>query len=314
MKTVLRYYGSQCQSSEPEYLVFSLLLSACNKNPNKWWIFRKIVIGQQSRCFPYFLSIIHRVIWPLFSISKAQKMSSFFFLNEIKSQSKFGLEVTFQWKLLHWGTVRYLMNWIPGCLIQTERDLTSIFHWYRKKPSSVFTSLPPKHESMKANLSQKAMKLGPNDNCFTEELVGIILTEFRLFISFWKRFDLYFPFLKPKKRALFFFFYFWMKSNLSQNLALKLASNENYFTEELLGILWIEFKLFISNWKRFDPYYFPLLKTKKRAHFLLPFLQSKWKYESMKPNLSQKAMKLAPNDKYLTEEHHIYTYTLYSKQ
>ena len=31
-----------------------------------------------------------------------------------------------------------------------------------------------------------------------------------------------------------------MKSNLSQDLALKLASNENYFTEELLGILWID--------------------------------------------------------------------------
>ena len=70
-----------------------------------------------------------------------------------------------------------------------------------------------------------------------------------------------------------------MKSNLSQNLALKLVSNENYFTEELLGILWIEFKLFISNWKRFAPY-FPLLKTKKQARFLLPFHQSKWKYEA----------------------------------
>ena len=28
------------------------------------------------------------------------------------------------------------------------------------------------------------------------------------------------------------------------NLVLKLASNENYFTEELVGILWSEFKLF----------------------------------------------------------------------
>ena len=31
----------------------------------------------------------------------------------------------------------------------------------------------------------------------------------------------------------------------------------------------------------------------------------------MKPNLSQKAMKLAPNDNYSTEEHHIYTFIHY---
>ena len=36
-----------------------------------------------------------------------------------------------------------------------------------KKPSSIFTSLD---ESMKSNLSQKAMKLGPNDNYFSDEL------------------------------------------------------------------------------------------------------------------------------------------------
>ena len=89
-----------------------------------------------------------------------------------------------------------------------------------KKPSSFFTSLD---ESMEPNLSQK----------FTEELVGISWIEFKLFISNWKRFDLYFPLLKPKKRAGFFFF--WMKAfewNLGQK-ALKLASNDNYFTEEL---------------------------------------------------------------------------------
>ena len=35
-----------------------------------------------------------------------------------------------------------------------------------------------------------------------------------------------------------------MKVNISQNLALKLGPNENYFTEELVGILWTEFKMF----------------------------------------------------------------------
>ena len=65
------YYGTTVsvptsKRSEPEYLILSLLLSACNKNPYKWWIFRKIVTGQQSWCFPYFLSIIYRVILPKF--------------------------------------------------------------------------------------------------------------------------------------------------------------------------------------------------------------------------------------------------------
>ena len=149
---------------------------------------------------------------------------------------------------------------------------------------------------MKANLSQNlALKLASNDNYFTEELVGILSIEFKWFISNWKRFDLYFPLLKPKKQAPSFFF--WMKANLNQNLALKLGPNENYFTEELVGILWIVFKLFISNWKRFDRY-FPLLKTKKRAHFYFPSAKAN---ESMKANLSQKALKLASNDNSFTE-------------
>ena len=47
-----------------------------------------------------------------------------------------------------------------------------------KKRARFFTSLPPKHEIMKANLSQKAMKLAPTTttqlqhtthNYFTEE-------------------------------------------------------------------------------------------------------------------------------------------------
>ena len=47
-----------------------------------------------------------------------------------------------------------------SCLFQTERDLTLL---KPKKLSSLFSSLLPKHESMKPNLRQKAMKLGPND-------------------------------------------------------------------------------------------------------------------------------------------------------
>ena len=74
------------------------------------------------------------------------------------------------------------------------------------------------------------------ENFFTEELVGILWTEFKLFISNWSRFDLDFP-LQSQKNGLFFFFFFWVKANFSQNLALKLAPNENYFTGELISFL-----------------------------------------------------------------------------
>ena len=80
----------------------------------------------------------------------------------------------------NWGNGRYL--WIDFMLL--------ISNWKRFDPAKakkmelvIFTSLPPKYESMKPNLSQKAMKLGPNDNCFTEELLGISWIEFKLFIS-----------------------------------------------------------------------------------------------------------------------------------
>ena len=85
-----------------------------------------------------------------------------------------------------------------------------------------------------------ALNLSPNKNYFTEELVGILLIEFKLFISNWKRFWLLFSIAKAKKRA-----HFLIKANLSQNLALNLSPNKNYFTEELVGILLIEFKWFI---------------------------------------------------------------------
>ena len=45
-----------------------------------------------------------------------------------------------------------------------------LFSNAKAKKRAFFTSL---EESMKANLSQKAMKLGPNDTYFTEEPFGI---------------------------------------------------------------------------------------------------------------------------------------------
>ena len=64
--------------------------------------------------------------------------------------------------------------WLRFGFILSSREVKNI---------SSSTSLPPKYESMKPNLSQKAMKLGPNDNCFTEKLLGISWIEFKLFIS-----------------------------------------------------------------------------------------------------------------------------------
>ena len=62
------------------------------------------------------------------------------------------------------------------------------------------------------------------------------------------------------------------------NLVLKLAPKENYFTEELVGTLWTELKLFISFWKRFSP-----AKAKKPSSFftfLLPKQMKISKYET----------------------------------
>ena len=53
-----------CWRSKLEYLVLSLLLSACNKHANKWWIFRKKcdTLIRFFFHFPYFRSIFHQVI------------------------------------------------------------------------------------------------------------------------------------------------------------------------------------------------------------------------------------------------------------
>ena len=183
------------------------------------------------------------------------------------------------------------------------------------------------------------LKLSPKENYFNEELEDILWTEFKLFSSNWSRFDLHFPLLKTKKTgSFFFFFFFWMKANLSQK-ALKLASDNNYFTEELIvnwirvvyfklkGIwplfspakakkigsfflnesksqskfgleVWSQWKLlhwgtgrYLMNW--IQVVYFKLkeiwllfsnAKSKKRAHFLLPFRQNMkvWKQISVK--------------------------------
>ena len=56
------------------------------------------------------------------------------------------------------------MNWIQVVSFKLKEILPLYAPAKAKKLSSLFTSLSPKHESMKANLNQKAIKLGPNDN------------------------------------------------------------------------------------------------------------------------------------------------------
>ena len=51
----------------------------------------------------------------------------FFFLNGSNSQSKFGLEISYQWYLLHWGTGRYLMNWIQVVSLFLEVGESPVF-------------------------------------------------------------------------------------------------------------------------------------------------------------------------------------------
>ena len=93
---------------------------------------------------------------------------------------------------------------------------------------------------MKANLSQKALKLDPNDNYFTEELIvnWIQVVNFIL-KEIWPLFST----SKDKKRGCFLLPFRqskWkhesIKANLSQQV-LKLASND--FTEELI-VNWIQ--------------------------------------------------------------------------
>ena len=133
-----------------------------------------------------------------------------------------------------------------------------------KNRAHFFTSLD---ESMKANLSQKAMK-------FTEELVGISWIEFKLFISNWKRFDLYFPLLKPKKQRSFFFF---LNESFCMKYQSKRPPNDNCFTGRYL-MSWIQIVYF--QLKEIWPLFSPAKAKKPRSFFTsLPPKQMKtWKY------------------------------------
>ena len=95
---------------------------------------------------------------------------------------------------------------------------------------------------------------------FTEELVDISWVEFKLFIFQLKEIWPLFSPTKAKKPRSFF-------NSLDESMKPNLSQKAMKFTEELVDISWVEFKLFISNWKRFD-LDFPLLKPKKWAHFL----------------------------------------------
>ena len=64
--------------------------------------------------------------------------------------------------------------------------------------------------------------------------------------------------LKPQKLAGFLLsfrqIFEWKHESMKPNLSRKAMK----FTEELVDISWVEFKLFISNWKRFDPLLKPI--------------------------------------------------------
>ena len=150
-------------------------------------------------------------------------------------------------------------------LFQTERDLTSIFPCQSQNTELFFTSLD---ESMKPNLSQKAMKLSPNDNRGTVRNSWI---EFKKFISNWKRFDLYFPLPKPKYWARFYFSW-WKYQTKSQPKAMKLSPNDNRGTVR-------------NSWNWIQEVYFklkeiwPLFSLPKPKYWAL-FYFSWWKYET----------------------------------
>ena len=132
----------------------------------------------------------------------------------------------------HWELTSWPLNWY----------LVSYFHILaepsaKDKKRLVFYFLSPKHESMKSNLSQKAMKLGLNDNWGTfRYLMNWIQVVYFKLKEIWPLFST----AKAKKLSSFF-------TSLDESMKANLSQKAMKFTEELLGILWIEFKLFISN-------------------------------------------------------------------
>ena len=86
------------------------------------------------------------------------------------------------------------MNWIQVVYFQLKEIGPLFSPTKAKKPRSFFTSLD---ESMKPNLSQKAMK-------FTKELVDISWVEFKLFIFQLKEIWPLFSPTKAKKPRSFF--------------------------------------------------------------------------------------------------------------
>ena len=91
-------------------------------------------------------------------------------MNENDSQSKFGLEVISQPKLLHWGTDMYLINRIQVVYFK-RKEIWSLFAPAKAKKTGSFFFLNESNSQSKFGLE----KLAPNDNHFTEELIGISL-------------------------------------------------------------------------------------------------------------------------------------------
>ena len=168
-----------------------------------------------------------------------------------------------QGKLLHWWTGRYLMNWIQVVYFILKEIWPLFSPAKAKKLSSFFTSLPPKHESMKPNLSQKVTKV----NYFTE---GIQVVYFKL-----KEIWLLFSNAKAKKPSSFFTSLDEsMKANFSQK-AMKLGPNDNTSLRNWIQVVHFKLK---EIWPLFSP-----AKAKKPSAF---FTSLPPKHESMKPNFS----------------------------
>ena len=109
-----------------------------------------------------------------------------------------------------------------------------------------------------------ALKLPPKENYFTEELVGILWTEFKFFYIKLKQIWSLFAPAKAKKNGFIFFFFFWMKAIPSPNLALKLAPNDNHFTEYLMNWIQVVYFKLKQIWLLFS-----IAKAKKPSSFLL---------------------------------------------
>ena len=141
------------------------------------------------------------------------------FFSSIHWENEFGLEVISQGELLHWGTGRYFMNWIQVVYF-ILKEIWPLFSTAKDKKLGSFSSSLPPNLLMKV-WNQVSVKRLLKSTTSLRNWIRVVYFKLK---EIWPQFST----AKDKKPSSLKAF----EWNLSQK-ALKLASNDNYFTEEL---------------------------------------------------------------------------------